>query len=493
MNNTEISKTPWSSADAEDVFTVDNPSTGLPIARVHGCNAAGVDGAVKKAHEVWESKWRHTTPLERARLLCKCADIVEQHLEELARLEAEEMGKPFLQAKGDVTFCINNFRQFGGLAHNLPSHVMQQGPVLSVSTLEPFGVVGGIVPFNWPPIHTSGKVAPALAVGNCIVVKPPEQNPFTIMRLVELFNTILPEGVVTVLPGMGKTGAAIAAHPLIKMLSFTGSPSTGAMVQKTAAVNHTPTLMELGGKNPLIIFADADLETAAKDAIEAAFYNQGEACTAASRILVHRSLHQALVERLQKAVAKLKVGDPQDLHTHVGPLVTKAQQQRVLEYIDIGLREGAVIAAQAPIPDEERLRGGYWVKPTLFTGVTPAMRIAKEEIFGPVTVVIPFDSYEEAIAIANDTDFGLVCSVYSQNFETCWKASRDVQAGMFYINNYWRNSVGTPFGGVKASGHGREHYYDTLREFGYMKTTKLKTGLSPVPQWFAVNDVFAGE
>jgi acyl-CoA reductase-like NAD-dependent aldehyde dehydrogenase len=492
MNSLKTITTPWSSGDPKDFFTVHNPANGEPIGQVQGADSDGVDRAVRCAHETFQKTWRHVTVEERGDILLKCSLLIEEHAEELAKLESDEMGKPVTQSMGDVKFCITAFKLFAGMARNMPSHVHQQGPVLSVSTLEPFGVVGGIIPFNWPPIHTAGKVAPALAVGNCIVIKPPEQDPFTIMKIVELINTILPEGVVTVVPGLGNSGAALAGHPLIKMLSFTGSPVTGRAVTKTLAENLSPALMELGGKNPVIIFQDADVETAALDMVEAAYFNQGEACTAASRILVHESLHDILVERMKVTVPRLRVGDPHNPGTHVGPLVTKAQQQRVLAYIDIGIKEGAVIAAQAPVPTDEHLKDGYWVAPTLFINVKPGMRIEQEEIFGPVTVIIPFSTYEEAIEIANDTDFGLVASVYSNDFKKCWKASRDIDAGMFFINNYYRMGVGTPFGGCKHSGHGREHNSETLREFGYMKTTKFTTGLSEVPKWFAVEDVCKG-
>lgn len=482
-------KTPYSSADEKDRFTVYNPATGKPIAEVWGGSAETVDAAVKKAEETFNTKWRYYTAEQRGRLLYDCSRIVYMHREELARLEAEEMGKPYTQAMGDVLFCVGAFEMFAGYTNILPSSAKDQGATLAISTLEPFGVVGGIIPFNWPPIHTAGKVAPALAVGNCVVIKPPEQDPFTIMRIVELLNTILPEGVVTAVPGLGHVGAAIAGHPKIRMLSFTGSPFTGKAVLKTTADNLIPTIMELGGKNGIVVFEDADLEQVARDIIEAAFFNQGEACTAASRIIVHRSLHDRLVEMLIPRVEKLIVGDPQDEKTHVGPLVTDIQKKRVLDYIDIGLNEGAKIIAKAKLPGDEKLKDGYFVVPTLFTNVTPDMRIAKEEIFGPVLAIIPFDTYEEAIEIANGTDFGLVAGIYSNDFKTCWRASRDIQAGMVLVNNYFRATIALPFGGCKHSGFGREHNLDTLREFGYVKTTKFTTGVGKIPEWFAVSDV----
>lgn len=250
-------------------------------------------------------------------------------------------------------------------------------------------------------------------------------------------------------------------------------------------------IMELGGKNPMVIFEDADIEAATRDIIDGAFYNQGEACTAASRILIHESVYDRIVPRLIEAVPKLKVGHPLAEGTHVGPIVSRAQQQIILKYLDLAVEEGATISAQAPIPTEEEYQDGFWVPPTLITNVTADMRVMKEEIFGPVTCVISFKTYEEAIRIANGTDFGLVAGVYSRSFETCMKACRDIDAGTFFVNNYNRASLlGAPFGGCKDSGYGREHYVDTLREFGMVKTRKFATGIGHIPPWEGVTDTF---
>ena len=484
--------TPWSSSLPEKEFTVEDPSTSEVTARVKGSSPEDVDRAIVAANEVFEKDWRWRDFFERAGILQECARIIEQNAEEIAELESLEMGKPFTQAMNDVRACINTFKMFSAHSYNLPSSIKEEGSVMNLCVLEPYGVVGGIVPFNWPPIHTAGKIAPALAVGNSVVLKPPEQAPSSIVRIVELINTILPENLVNVVCGFGDVGAAIATHPLVRMVSFTGSPRTGAMVLKSLAQNFTPSIMELGGKNPIIIFDDADIEVAIPWVIDGAFYNQGEACTAASRILVHSSLEDKLIESLKAAVPKLKVGDPMDRRTHVGPLVTSAQQKVVMDYIEIGVNEGAVIAAQAPVPTEEKYKNGCWAPPTLFVNVRPDMRIAKEEIFGPVTAVIPFDTYEEAIEIANGTEFGLVAGVFSKNFETCWRASRELKCGLVLANNFNRvlNNGGTPHGGVKASGFGREHTLDTVREFGHTKTLRIPTGIGrETPKWFAVAEV----
>jgi acyl-CoA reductase-like NAD-dependent aldehyde dehydrogenase len=486
----KVITTQWSSQRPEDRFAVENPATGGLIAYVQGASAEGVDAAVKAADSAWRTSWRWVSPRERGNLLLSCARVLREHADEIARIESEEIGKPFTQARmGDVEACIGSFEMFGGLVGALPSQVQELGPLLSISTLEPFGVVGAIIPFNWPPIHTAGKSAPALAVGNTVVLKPPEQGPFTIMRIVELLNTVLPPGVLSVVPGLGSCGEALAGHPLIRLVSFTGAATTGMAVMRTVARNLTPTVMELGGKNALIIFEDADMEQAIQGAIEGAFFNQGEACTAASRILVHASLYDEVVRRLTKAVSRLRVGDPADRSTHVGPLVTDVQRRRVLDYIEIGTAEGALIAAQAALPTDPLLAGGFWVVPTLFVDVRPDMRIAREEIFGPVTAVIRFETYEEAISIANNTDFGLVAGVYTNDFTKAWKASREIEVGIVMVNNYNRNFYGTPFGGGKHSGYGREHALETLREFGHTKTVRIPTGLGKIQQWPALEEI----
>ena len=482
--------TPWSSSDSQYEFIVENPATANPVARVKGSSPEGVARAVQAANDACYEDWRWRSFTERSAILNDCARIIEENAEEIAVLESSEVGKPLTQARTDVKACVSSFRMYSAFTYSIPGGVKEDGAEVNISMLEPHGVIGAIVPFNWPPIHTAAKIAPSLAVGNGIVIKPPEQCPSAVVRIVELINTILPKNLVNTVCGLGAVGAAIASNPLVRMVSFTGSPNTGKIVLKTLAENFTPSLMELGGKNPFIIFEDADLDEAVHWAIYGAFYNQGEACTAASRLLVHSSLHDEFVSRMKQAVPKLKVGDPMDPGTHVGPVVTAAQQKRVLEYLDIGVQEGAVIAAQAPVPTKGEFAKGCWVPPTLVTGVTPNMRIAREEIFGPVTAVIQFDTYEEAIHIANDTEFGLVAGVFSKKFETCWRATKDLHCGMVLANTYNRQyNGGAAHGGCKASGYGREYVLDTLREYGQVKTLRMPTGLSEMRRWFAVTEV----
>ena len=476
--------TRWSSRRDEDRFVVDNPATGEAISIIQGGGVTEIDAAVRTAHQAFNDHWRWMPAQARGQLLKECARLLREHSDELAKLECQENGKPYWQALIDVDNCCTSFEYFGGLIGNLPGVFLDFGPVHCSVFLEPYGVVGGILPFNWPPVHVAAKSAPALAVGNTVVLKPGEQAPLTVMRIVELLQTVLPQDILHAVPVAGPiAGQALAVHPLVRKLSFTGSTKTGVAVHKLAADNVTPTMLELGGKNPLIIFADADLDAAVTGAIEGAFYNQGEACTAASRIIVNRVIHDEVVARMSEIVRRIRVGDGADILTHVGPMVTKQQQQRVLEYIALGRNEGAVIAAQAKLPDGPRLKNGFWVEPTLFTRVRPEMRIAQEEIFGPVTCVIPFDTPEEAVAIANGTDYGLVAGVYTRNHDLALRTARQIEAGIVYVNNYYRGGIGGPFGGTKASGFGREHSIETLHDYGRSKAVRIPSGIGPIPQW----------
>jgi betaine-aldehyde dehydrogenase len=486
---TEVLRTRWSSEAPDHIFEVHQPATGEVLARVAGADTQTLDSAVQQAQKGFEI-WRQRSARERGKLLRQVADHIRAHADEIADLECAEVGKPRAQARSfDLEICIGVFDYFGSLIGNSTGTLRDSGPILDLSELTPYGVVGGILPFNWPPIHTAGKIAPALAVGNSIVIKPPEQAPLTIMRIVELINEVIEDDVVHVVPGGPEVGAALAGHPLISKLSFTGAPSTGARVLKSAADNLTPTLMELGGKNPLIVFGDADFDKAVGAAVEGAFFNQGEACTAASRILVDRRIHDRFVKELSSAVSRLVVGDGADERTHVGPLVTRAHQQRVLDYIRIGVDEGATIAVEAQVPTNAPLDNGYFVAPTVFADVAPSMRIAQEEIFGPVVVVIPFDTEADAVEIANGTEFGLVAGVFTADHDRSIRVARQIEAGLVFVNHYNRAAVGVPFGGTKHSGYGREHTEETLHEFGYTRTIRMPSGTGPIPRWSAVDQV----
>ena len=420
---------------------------------------------------------------------------MEEHFEELACLLSLENGKPVTQARqADVPFVIGIYRYFASLIDKLPSELYDQGSIYSSIIHEPYGVVVGILPFNWPPIHVGGKSAPALAAGNTIIIKQGEQAPLTVMRIIEILQKVLPPGVIQGIPAAGtKVPAALAAHPDVRKISFTGSTRGGAAVSKIAADNITHVSLELGGKNSLIIIDDTDIDLAVRSAVDGGFFNQGEACTASSRILVQQGLHGEVVSKIAAAVKRLKVGNGANEETHVGPLITKEHQRKVQDYISIGVAEGAKIEAQAPLPKDPSLKNGFFAQPTLFTNVSRDMRIAKEEMFGPIVTVNAFDTYAEAISIANDREYGLVAAIFTKDTTKALKAAREIDVGMAFINNYARMALGTPFGGAKHSGYGREHCIETLREYSRPKSIRIPTGRAPVVQWSKVGELLEDE
>jgi acyl-CoA reductase-like NAD-dependent aldehyde dehydrogenase len=481
----------WSSKDEIDRFPVEDPATGEVITVVQGGGPDEVSAAVEAAHRAFETDWRWRTAAERAALLLRGAGVLEEHADELALIESRENGKPVRDARqNDITFLVWIFRFFGSLVDKLPTDFYDKGPIYAATFQEPLGVVGEIIPFNWPPIHTGGKLAPALAAGNTVVLKPSEQAPLTAIRIVELLNTVLPPDVLHFIPGTGqRVGQPLAGHPKIRLVSFTGSTAAGAIVAAAAAKQIAPAVLELGGKDALVVFDDADLDRALKDTLEGGFYNKGEACTATSRILVQNGVYDAFVARLTEAVAKLKVGRGTDASVHIGPVVTKTQQKRVLDYIQIGIQEGARLAVQAPLPTDPKLKNGFWVAPTLFVDVTPDMRIMRDEIFGPVVTVTRFGDEDEAVSIVNQSDYGLTTAIYSADAHRAFRVSRRIDVGMVFINHYFRGTGGTPFGGTKYSGYGREHAIETLKEFSYTKMVRFPSGLGTIPSWWAIAEI----
>jgi acyl-CoA reductase-like NAD-dependent aldehyde dehydrogenase len=488
----DLTTSRWSSTHAEDRFAVEDPATGEVIAIVQGGGPDEVDAAVTAAHRAFETSWRWRTAPERAALLLQGADVLEAHADELALLLSRENGKPVQDARQhDLTFLVWAFRFFGSLIDKLPTEFYDKGAVYTSTYQEPVGVVGEVIPFNWPPIHSGGKMAPALAAGNTVVLKPSEQDPLTVMRIIELLNTVLPEDVLHAVPGTGsRVGQPLAGHPLVRRVTFTGSTGAGAEVAGTAAKNITPALLELGGKDAMVVFDDADFDRALKDAIEGGYYNKGEACTATSRILVQDGIYDRFVEQLASAVEKLKVGRGTDPATHVGPVVSRRQQERVLNYIQVGIDEGATLAAQAPIPDDPELANGFWVAPTLFTNVARDMRIATEEMFGPIVTVTRFHDEDEAVSIVNESEYGLTSAIYTADSSRSFRVARRIDVGMVFLNHYFRSSQGTPFGGTKHSGYGREHAIETLREYSYTKIVRFPSGLGPIPSWRAIGEIF---
>ena len=469
---------------AAATFEVLEASNALPLARVAIASDDQVDRAVMDSRRAYEDVWRYLSPKERGAMMREVAQRIRDHADELAELCAREVGKPKRDAlRIDVLSCHSSFDYYAGITDYVSGEILDQGPIEARVTYEPYGVVAAILPFNWPPIHFSKKCAPALAVGNTVVIKPGEQAPLTVLRLTEIANEVLPPGVINAVSGMS-AGAALVAHPRVERISFTGSTATGRKVMEGAAKNLTFATMELGGKNALLVLDDADVESAVAIAIEGMFYNQGEACTSTSRILVHGSIYDEFARRFVDKAAQLVVGDPLESSTDIGPLVDEKQHQRVQHFVQLGIDEGATLLFKGTVPDDAQFAEGYFVAPYIFGDVTTKMSIAQEEIFGPVASLLRFDTDDEAVEIANDSPYGLTAAICTSDEARAARLAQRLEVVMVFVNNYTRrNFIGSPFGGVKGSGFGREYGPETLHEFVRAKNVRFPSGRGPIPGW----------
>jgi aldehyde dehydrogenase (NAD+) len=450
----------WQDARSGRTFTSYNPATGEPLAEVAEAGEEDVDTAVAAARRAFEdSEWSRTGARERGRMLHRIADGIEARADELARLETLDNGKPVREARMiDIKESIDCFRYYAGWADKIEGDVIPvPGPYLNYTRREPVGVCGQIIPWNYPLQMAAWKVAPALACGNTVVLKPAEQTPLTALELGRIASEAgLPAGVLNVVPGFGETaGAALVRHPEVDKIAFTGSTEVGRIIQREAAATLKRVSLELGGKSPNIVFADADLDAAVKGATMAIFYNAGQACTAGSRLLVEESIREEFVAKLRDRASKIQPGDPLDSKTRLGPLVSQEQLDRVMGYVEKGRSEGAELVLGGE-PASVNGGKGYFVGPTIFDGVRPEMTIAREEIFGPVLTVLPFSDFEEAIRIAHDTEYGLAAAVWTRDIGKAHRAAHRLRAGTVWINTYHNLDTGSPFGGYKQSGYGRE-------------------------------------
>ena len=449
--------------DAADGQTFDlvNPATGKTIGTAPLGGKADVDKAVEAAQAAFEERkgWANWAAGKRGRSLSKLADLIKKNSEELAWLESRNGGKPITSARGEIIGASLVFDYYAGAANKIYGQTIPVSkPGIDMTLREPIGVVGLIVPWNFPLLMASWKVGPALAAGNTAILKPASLTPMTALRLGELaLEAGIPPGVLNVVTGPGGTvGASIAAHPGIGKVAFTGETTTGQEIMRLASSNVKKISLELGGKSPNIVFADADLEKFAKESPYSVFDNCGQDCCARSRILVERSAHEKVVELFAEATRNVKVGDPSDDATEVGPLVSAKQRDRVKDYIEIGLGEGATVVVGGGAPDDPALADGAYLMPTVFDGVDNDMRIAREEIFGPVVSVIAFDTEEEALRLANATPYGLSGSIWSRDIGKAMRAARALQSGVISINSNSSVHTEAPFGGYKMSGIGRE-------------------------------------
>jgi aminomuconate-semialdehyde/2-hydroxymuconate-6-semialdehyde dehydrogenase len=455
------------------------PATGEVIAQVPDSDARDVDAAVSAARAAFPP-WSATPAAERSRLLLKLADLIEQNLEELARLESEDNGKTVSLARRlDIPRAVANFRFFGtAILHTSTECHPLDGVALNYTLRQPIGVAGLISPWNLPLYLLSWKIAPAIASGNTCVAKPSELTPLTAQRLAELsLEAGIPPGVINIVHGLGpKAGAALTEHPDVPMISFTGGTVTGAAVARAAAPQFKKLSLELGGKNPNIIFADADLEQCIPTSILSSFANQGEICLCGSRIFVERSLYSEFVERFVAATRQLRIGDPTDETTDLGALVSEAHRAKVENYIPIAESEGGTILTGGCRPADlaPHLKNGFYFEPTVIAGLTTYCRTLQEEIFGPVVTITPFDGEEEAIAFANSTRYGLSASLWTRDLQRAHRVASRIDSGTVWVNCWLLRDLRVPFGGAKDSGVGREGGFESLQFFTEAKNVCVK-------------------
>lgn len=465
----------WVESASGKTFATINPATTEVLAQVAEGESEDINRAVAAARKAFESgPWPKMTPSQRGRLLWKLADLLEAHAEEFAALETLDNGKPIKYAKGgDVPLTVDHFRYFAGWASKLEGETIPVSiPNMFTYTLrEPLGVVGQIIPWNFPLQMASWKLAPALACGNTVVLKPAEQTPLTALRLGELIcEAGFPDGVVNIVPGFGETaGAALAAHPDVDKIAFTGSTEVGRKIVQASAGNLKKVTLELGGKSPNIIFPDADLKYAVRGAMNAIFFNQGQVCTAGSRLFVHQSVYEQVVSGLTEYAQKMKIGEGIDPASDLGPLVSQEQLERVLGYVESGKHEGASVLTGGERVATQDL-AGYFMRPTVFDGVQDEMRIAREEIFGPVVVALPFENAEEVAARANASIYGLAAGVWTSDVRIAHKMASTLKAGVVWVNTYNMFDAAAPFGGYKQSGYGREMGHAVLDAYTQTKT-----------------------
>jgi aminomuconate-semialdehyde/2-hydroxymuconate-6-semialdehyde dehydrogenase len=450
-----------------------NPATTDVIAEIPDSDERDIDDAVRAARAAFPS-WGRTPAAERSRLLLKLADLVEQNLDELARMESIDNGKTLSLAKKlDIPRAVLNFRFFAtAILHQASEAHVTDSAALNYTLRQPLGVVGLISPWNLPLYLLSWKIAPAIAAGNTCVAKPSELTPLTANRLAELsLEAGIPPGVINIVHGYGaKAGRALTCHEDVAAISFTGGTITGAAVAANAAPRFKKISLELGGKNPNLIFADADLDDAIATSIRSSFWNQGEICLCGSRIFVERAIHDVFVDRFVAATKKLRIGDPLDDATDIGALISDAHLGKVMGYIDLARQEGGMIVAGGNRVD----RPGYFVEPTIVTGLGYRCRVLQEEIFGPVVTITPFDDEEEAIRFANSTRYGLSATVWTRDLSRAHRVAANLDAGTIWINCWLLRDLRVPFGGMKESGVGREGGFDSLNFFTEAKNVCVK-------------------
>ena len=462
----------FSDASAGKTFAVTNPATEQPLEQVAEGDARDVDAAVSAARKaVDEGKWRAMGPADRARLMFKAADLMESKLDEFVQLETSNTGKTLIESKIELSLALDVLRYYAGWATKVTGETLPSRPNAFLFTLrEPVGVVGAITPWNFPLLLSMWKYGPALATGCAVVHKPASLTPLTALKFAEVVAAAgFPEGVFNVVPGPGgSVGTALVTHPGVDKIAFTGDTSTGKQIMKLCADGVKKVSLELGGKSPNIVFADADLDAASRGALNAIFYNKGEVCAAGSRLFVEEPVKEEFLAKVADRAKKTTVGDPLDKNTRMGPVISKGQLDKVLEYVESGKKDGAKLISGGDRP--ANLSKGFFVNPTIFSDVKNSMRIAREEIFGPVLSVLSFKDPADAVAQANDTQYGLAAAIWTKDIKKAHQTARAMKAGTVWVNTYNLYDVALPFGGYKQSGFGRELGREALDQYTQTKS-----------------------
>jgi len=472
-------------ASGETLATL-NPHDNSTIAEVALAGREDVDRAVAAAQRAFPA-WSRMPAADRGRILLKLADLIEAHTEELARLESLDTGHPLRDSRTlDVPRTAACFRYFGGMADKFQGETIPvEAGFLNYTLREPVGVVGQVVPWNFPLMFTSWKMAPALAAGNTIVMKPAEITPLTSLKIAELMALAgLPDGVVNIVPGLGSVaGQYIAEHDGIAKIAFTGSTATGRRIVQASAGNLKKVQLELGGKGANIVFDDANLTAAVNGSAWAIFHNQGQACIAGSRLVLHERIADAFLDKFIPLAQSIRVGNPLDETTEMGPLTSRQHRDRVLAYVDIAREQGAEVLAGGKAPAAAALAAGCYVEPTVVRARDFRDRVAQEEVFGPFVTVLTFKDDDEALQIANGTDYGLGGGLWTRDLQRAHRIAREMKSGMVWINSYKRVNPGSPFGGVGQSGYGREMGFDAMREYTQVKSVWVNVD-AQIPAWY---------